>query len=83
MYDKANEYLYTILGKITAAPASFLMRKHKATTRLRGSGQEELLGMTKKYLEATDVTIRSKTAELTATSMTDGQDPDEYFFHTT
>ena len=68
---------------VTEAPAAFLVRKHEATTRIRGNGQEPLLELTKKYFEVMDQTIRSKTAEPMATSMTDGQDPDEYFPRTT
>ena len=59
------------------------MRKHKATTGIRGNGQEALLELTKQYLEVTDETIRFKIAELMATSMNDGQDPNEHFLRTT
>lgn len=54
-------------------------------TQIQGNGneQEELLELTNKYLEVTDETIRSKTAELPATNMTDGQDPDKHFLRAT
>ena len=68
---------------VTEVPASFLVHVYKAKTGLRSNGQEALLELTKKCLEVTDETIRSKTAELGVTSMTDGQDPDENFLHTT
>ena len=79
VYDKANQDLYAILSMVTEAPVSVLVRKHKATTGIRGTGQEALQELTQKYLEVTDESIRSIPAELMATSMTDGQDLDKYF----
>ena len=55
------------------------MRKHKTTAGIRGNGQEALLEPTKECLEVADETIRSKPAEPTATSTTNGRDPAEYF----
>lgn len=60
---------------VTEVPSSFVVRKHKATGGIRGNKQEALLELTKTKLEVTNETIRSKTAKLMVTRMTDGQDP--------
>ena len=65
------------------ASTSFLTRKQKATSGIRDNRQEALPGLTNKYMEVMDVTIRSKPAELAATNMTDGQDPDECLLRAT
>ena len=54
-------------------------KQRKGTNGTRGHGQKAWQKMHSKYMTATDETIRCKSAELVATTMTLGQDPDEYF----
>ncbi|CAN0299657.1 unnamed protein product, partial [Scytosiphon promiscuus] len=79
-YDRADHELFAILSLMTEEPASYLVRKHrKGTTGTRGHGQKAWQELHSKYMTATDETIRCKSAELVATAMKTGQDPDEYF----
>ncbi len=79
-YDRADHELFAILSLVTEEPASYLVRKHrKGTTGTRGHGQKAWHELHSKYMTATDEAIRCKSAELVATTMKPGQDPDEYF----
>ena len=79
-YDRADHELFAVLSLITEEPASYLVRKQrKGTTGIRGHGQKAWPKLHSKHMTAIDETIRCKSAELVATTMTLGQDPDEYF----
>ena len=55
------------------------MLKHEETTGTSGDGRRVWKELQEKYLKVTDETIRSKTAELAATTMKSGQDLGDYF----
>ena len=78
-FDKANQDLYAILFLITEKPASLLVTKHAQDIRgTRGNGQAALQELESKYLKITNETIRATQEALAATTMNEGQDPDEY-----
>ena len=78
-FGKANQNLYAILFLITEKPASLLVTKHAEDIRgTRGNGQAALRELESKYLKITNETIRATQEALAATSMKEGQDPDEY-----
>ncbi|CAN0373449.1 unnamed protein product, partial [Scytosiphon promiscuus] len=64
---------------VTQKPASLIVLKHEDTTGTSGDGRRAWEELQEKYLKVTDETIRAKTAELAATTMKSGQDPDDYF----
>ena len=55
------------------------MTKHAEGTRgTRGNGQKAVKELESKYLKITNETIRATQEALATTSMTSGQDPDNY-----
>ena len=78
-YDRASHDLYAILFMVTQKPASLIVLKHEDTTGTSGDGRRAREELQEKYLKVTDETIRSKTAELAATTMKSGQDLGDYF----
>ena len=78
-YDRADHKLFAVLSLAMDKPASYLVRKHRKGTGTRGHGQNAWQELHSKYMTATDEISRCKSAELVTTTMTSGQDPDEYF----
>lgn len=78
-YDRANQDLFAILYLITEKPAALLVTKHAEGARgTRGNGQKAVKELESKYLKITNETIRATQEALATTSMTSGQDPDNY-----
>lgn len=59
------------------------MRKNKSSIGICGNGRAALLKLTKKYMEVTNESCRSKTAKLRVNDMMDVQDPNKYFIRAT
>ena len=68
---------------VTQKPASLSVLKHEDATGTSGDGQKAWEELQEKHIKVTDETIRAKTAELAATTMKSGQDPDDYFTEAT
>ncbi|CAN0352706.1 unnamed protein product, partial [Scytosiphon promiscuus] len=60
-----------------------IVLKHEDATGTSGDGRKAWEELQEKYLKVTDETIRAKTAELAATAMKAGEDPDDYFTEAT
>lgn len=82
MEDKAPQDLDTPLRLFTEKPAQRLVLKHENETRIGGNAQKVWQELESKSLQAKDEVIRAKLAELPATSMKGGQDPDGYCMET-
>ena len=77
-YDRADHELFAVLSLVTEEPASYPVRKHReGTTGTRGHGRKAWKDLHSRYMTAPDETIRSKSAELVATTMKPGQGPNE------
>ena len=68
---------------LSEKPAQLLALKHEDETGNGGNGQKAWQELESKFLKVTDDIIRAKLAELAATSMKPGQDPDDYFMEAT
>ena len=78
-YDRASHDLYAILFMVTPKPAYLIVLKHEDATGTSCDGRKAWDELQEKYLKVIDETISAKTAELAATTMKSGQDPDDYF----
>ena len=70
---------FAILYSTTEKSASLLMTKHAESLReTRGSGSKAVKGLESKYLKITNETICVIQGSIATTSLTPGQDPDNY-----
>ena len=83
-WDRANQDLYALLFLATTAASALIVRKHKiGAMGARGNGQGAWKELSEKYLYKSKEIRRALLQQLSATNMTPGQDPDEYFLQAT